>query len=284
MFTRTDTGLINKYLFYPEPIIWVEGYDDFPFYKPIVERLECRIEAAGGKTECRKLADAVFENDCPYVVVMDGDYDILENNANHHQRVLVLEKYAIENYFFERNLVQSICSKYLGSEEQSEKIGNSFDQLEINLQENLYNLVILDILNHRMDLGYEIFPAHADPFINIKTAHCISERIQAKYDTLRENFAPEDIDGLRNLVDSFLTNRRFSDLIRGHFIFGIIRYFIIGCVRKISGHKPNIDNESMLILLALDLWNVVPSNSHRELIDSLLQAVNNARELKSLVN
>ncbi len=284
MFNRTETGLINKYLFYPEPIIWVEGSDDFPFYMPILERLECRIESAGGKPECRKLADALVEKDYPFVVILDGDYDILENKTSPHQRVLILDKYAIENYLFERRLVQSVCSKYLGTEERGAEIGELFDQLESDIRNNLYDLVILDILNYRMGTGREIFPDHADSVINIRTAHCIPERIQSIYTAIMKDFQSDAITNLRDIVDAFLTGRRFSDLVRGHFIFGIVRHFVIGCVKKMKGQKPNLDNDSLLIMLSLEIWNIIPSDSHTRLIEDLTQAVESARELRSIVD
>ncbi|MBC8233001.1 hypothetical protein H8E77_25945 [bacterium] len=74
-FKRTTSGKIAKYLFYDKPLIWVEGDTDIPFYEQILRNYSHRLEAADGKAECLKLAEALIEKDHPYVVILDGDYD-----------------------------------------------------------------------------------------------------------------------------------------------------------------------------------------------------------------
>src|SRR5680860_3242 len=73
---------------------------------PVRERLGVRLECAGGKEECRKLAEGVFEEGLPYVVLRDGDYRALYFKRNPHRRVLFLEMYSIESYICE---VSAIC-------------------------------------------------------------------------------------------------------------------------------------------------------------------------------
>lgn len=56
-FSRTDSGLIAKYKFYEEPLVWVEGVKDVAFYRCLLKGLKFRIEVSGGVNENLKLAD-----------------------------------------------------------------------------------------------------------------------------------------------------------------------------------------------------------------------------------
>ena len=281
MFNRTISGLINKFLFYPVPIIWVEGKDDFPFYEPILHRLDCRIEAAGGKDECKKIANSIVEHEYPFVVILDGDYEILKKMANPHKRILVLNKYSIENFLFEKALVQSICCKYEGSGGRSEEIGALFDEVEREIQSHLYYLVVLDIANYKQNTGLKAFPDRVDSILDIVKVRCLPERISTISEMLSANLDPDIIDEARGLVRKFLQSGRFSDLLRGHIIFGIIRHLIRRGVKLITNNLPNIDNDSLLIMLSLELWKITPSVQHLNLETNIRIAVEEAHQIKS---
>lgn len=281
MFNRTISGLINKFLFYPAPIIWVEGQDDFPFYEPIIKRLGCRIEAADGKEECKKLAESIIEHEYPFVVILDGDYEILENRENPHSRVLFLNKYSIENYLFEKDLVQIICCKYAGSEDGKEDIGVFFDVVEREIQQHLYDLVILDIANNKLGAGLNGFPDRVDSILNVVTVRLIPDRISPVCNFLRESLSVEAIEEAKNIVDNYLKTRKFTDLLRGHLIFGILWHFIRRGVQILTGKLPNIDNDSLLILLSLELWNLKPSEHHLQLEIDIRIAAEEAVKIKS---
>ena len=97
-FARTTLGKIAQYHFDKYLTVWVEGPTDIPFYEQALRKLDCRVKDAGGKSECLKLAKALKEKDHPYVVVLDGDYDILERRRSWHRRVIVLNRHSVENY------------------------------------------------------------------------------------------------------------------------------------------------------------------------------------------
>ena len=282
MFTRTTAGLINKFLFYSEPIIWVEGPDDLPFYYPIINGLGCRIEAAGGKDECERLSEFIIQDNLPYIVVIDSDYEILMGYKILHDRVIYLHKYSIENYFFEREIVQSVCCKYSGSLEGKEALGTLFDEVEKDTQQHLYELVVLDVANHREGTGLEVIPTSPEKLIDIRSVHCSSERVSQVCKAISINIKPETISESRTLIDNFLRDRRFSDLLKGHFIFGIIRHLIRHGTQMLNKRLPNFDNDSMYIMLSLELWNLKPSAHCQDLEHRIRNAVTQALELKSV--
>lgn len=281
MFNRTTSGMINKYLFYPEPILWVEGDDDFPFYEPLRNKFNCQIFGAGGKPVCRKLAEAVIDHDYPYVVIMDGDLEILENDSNPHTRVLQLKKYAIENYLFEQRIIQNVSSKYIGNEEKLDEIRGFFESVEADIQACLYDLVVLDVANYKENTGIDFFPDSADGFINMKSVRCLPERINPICDSTRAKIRMDAIEQAKQLVDKYVLGRRLSDLVRGHFLFGILRHSLISCIRTLAKKKIYIDNDSLLILLSLEMWNLRPTEYHESLENDIKLALTDVIQMKS---
>jgi hypothetical protein len=125
-FSRTLSGKQAKYLFYSEPLVWVEGVDDIPFYTELFGTLPVRIEDAGGKPECLKLAQAIIEYDHPYVVVLDGDYGILDRQRSQHRRVVYLHRYSFENYLFEYRPIERVSKKLAKVDPGEELLGSMF--------------------------------------------------------------------------------------------------------------------------------------------------------------
>ncbi|MFC1871625.1 DUF4435 domain-containing protein [Chloroflexota bacterium] len=122
---RTTSGKINKYLFSPEILIWVEGIDDIPFYVNGLERGTCKFLPAGGKEEIKKLINALVKENLPYVVILDGDYEVLENPKSINSRIINLRRYSIENYLLEEELIEAVCRDYLCI-----KTGNELEVIE----------------------------------------------------------------------------------------------------------------------------------------------------------
>lgn len=115
MFTRSGSGQVNRYLFLSEPLVWVEGDDDVIFFLQLLRDHKCHIEAAGGREECIKLAEAIRQNDHPFVVIVDGDYYVLKRKRSIHRRVIHLDRYAIENYLFETSVVEQVAKRTVPS-------------------------------------------------------------------------------------------------------------------------------------------------------------------------
>ena len=105
-FSRTPPGLAAEHLFYSEILVYVEGYTDIPFYNEVLQNYSCRIISKNGKSECKKFATLLEQGNYPYVVVLDGDYDILESTRSLHRRIVWLHRHSFENYLLEEEPVE----------------------------------------------------------------------------------------------------------------------------------------------------------------------------------
>lgn len=280
-FTRTVSGLIAKYLFYREVIVWVEGFSDFTFYERILRKLPCRLENAGGKDKCLKLAEALVENDYPYVVVIDGDYDILEKTRSVHRRIILLHRYSIENYFFEKEPIEQVCRNYSNVGGDENLVGDVFEAVLESLKTALFELVILDIANHKSGTGLQVLPDRAEPLLDDVTSLTFAhDQITRHCTQCRGNIDQSSIAKAQTLLEKFLERKRFVDILRGHFIFSILRNLIINLVRQKMGRNPNIDNQGLTILLSTEVWNLSQSHDHKSLKRRLYQAVNEAYKMR----
>lgn len=278
-FQRTDLGLIAKYLLYREPLVWVEGPDDIPFYQQIIRRYACRVESAGGKDECQKLAKALVEKDYPYVVVMDGHYDILERTRSNHRRVVILQRHSSENYLFEKEPVEQICRNYARVGSGEELVGNAFEELLEYIAAQLLELTILDVAHCRADTEFQALPNRIEPLLEPqKEMTFLCSQIQRCCTECRISIGQENINEAEALVVKFLKRRRFVDLLPGHLSFGILRRLIINAVKRKIRHKPNIDNRGLMILLSTEIWNLVPTRDHESLRRRLRRAAREAQK------
>lgn len=278
-FQRTDSGLIGKYLFYREPLVWVEGHTDIPFYERILRDYPCQLEPAGGKGECQKLATALLENDYPYVVVLDGDYDILEKTRSIHRRVVILHRHSNENYLFEKEPVEKICCNYVNVGGGEELVGNTFEETLEFIKSELIDLTILDVAHYRADTGREVLPSRIEPLLKPQKELAFSQdEIERRCTECQDSIHQENVNEAKALVMKFLEQRRLVDLLPGHLVFGILRRLIIKVIKRKTGRKPNIDDAAIRSLLSMEVWSLVQSSDHRSLRRRLRQAVREAQK------
>jgi predicted ATP-dependent endonuclease of OLD family len=281
-FDRTISGKISKFLFYDQVLVWVEGKTDIPFYQCILKNQNIRFELTTGKTESQKIITTLIENDFPFVVILDGDYDILQSKKSKHRRVILLHRYSFENYLFELEPIKRICSSYTNNSEINDLIEQKFNSLNTHLRENLIKLLILDIVNYRLDLGIKLFPNKNESLMESRSELLFSsERIENCCQLVSNEISQDILERISKDIDKYLENGRFADLIRGHFIFGLIRDLIISVVKKGNEQNPNFDNVSLILLLSEITWNHAPSNEHRNLRRRIVQAVNEVARIKT---
>lgn len=277
-FQRTDSGLIAKYLFYEEPLVWVEGRTDIPFYERIVRDRPCRFEEAGGKPECEKLATEVVKNDYPYVVILDGDYDILKKTRSNHRRVVMLHRYSSENYLFEKEPVEQVCRNCAMMGSGIELVGDTFEALLQAIESELLDLVILDVAHCRASTGRQVLPPKIERLLESQKGIAFSqEYIERCCTECQNSIVQEKVDEAKTLVMNFLEQRRLVDLLRGHLVFGILRYLIINTVKRKTGRKPYINDDGIRILLSGEVWSQTQSNDHKSLRRRLRRAVREAQ-------
>lgn len=278
-FNRTVAGLVAKHLFYREPLVWVEGPSDIPFYEEVLSNFQCRVEAAGGREECSKLTESLIKHDFPYVVILDGDYGILERKRSPHRRVILLQRYSTENYLFEKEPAERVCRNCARLPCGEDLIGDSFEEVITYLESELRELIILDIANYRASTGRQVLPHRADALLGHRERIIFdSARLAHLVATAASNLHTSEIEEARRLIDVFLSERRLIDIVRGHFLFGVLRRLIWGAVRRRSGRKPTIDDNTLKILLTVAVWRGKLETDHKNLRRRLLRAVREVRK------
>lgn len=277
-FSRTLSGKQAKYLFYSEPLVWVEGVDDIPFYTELFGTLPVRIEDAGGKPECLKLAQAIIEYDHPYVVVLDGDYGVLDRQRSPHRRVVYLHRYSFENYLFEYRPIERVSKKLAKVDPGEELLGSMFEDTLEYVSYELRELVTLDVAHDRVNSGTEVFPDRVEQVIeggggSATRLALDHSRISHLCTEAHQTIMSSVFDNAHELITGFLAQRRLIDLMRGHFIFGLLRRLIFSVTRQHTGRKPRIGDDELKVLLTSELWNLeTPGSDHTSLRRRLLRA------------
>lgn len=281
-FIRTKSGLVAKFLFFREPLVWVEGPTDIPIYDQILRSRNCRIESAGGKSECIKLADALIQLDLPYIVVIDGDYEILQRKRSKHRRIILLNRHSIENYLFEEKPINNICCKYSSIVNQENLIAGSFSALIQTIDTELLDLMVIDVAHNRAGTEFKPFPdTHLTIIDSREDLSFDSDRIAELCQRFEMEVDREAIAEAEWLINEFVKDRRFVDLIKGHFIFGILRDLFYNMVREETGKAPNIDNKGLRVLMAIAVWEYMPNSDHISLKRRLFRAISEVIKMRT---
>jgi len=280
-FQRTTSGLIAKYLFYDEPLVWVEGQTDIPFFIHILKNHKYRVEQAGGKPECEKLALAIIKYGHPYIVIFDGDYEILKRIRSPHRFIIKLHRHSMENYLFERDVIKQVCCGYAGNGNYDNEINTTYDNLINSINSELFELIILDIAHYFANTGNQVLPNVVDQILESNRSFVFSRKIIQDICTkFRKNEFQIDERETLYLLNNYLKSKRIIDIIQGHFVFSIIRNLIINLVRHKTGRNPNIDNNGLILLLSSEVWSLVPSSDHKNLRRRVLRAISNVKKIR----
>ena len=273
VFSRTPSGLAAEYLFYREILIYVEGYTDIPFYDAVLQNYKHRIKAKNGKPECKKLASLLEQGDYPYVVVLDGDYEILEHTRSRHRRIVLLHRHSYENYLFEEEPIKQFCRDRVPSEDSLEEplASNRFREILADIEIKFKDLLILDVAHQRLKTGQGTFFRTPDRFFKVDFQ---DEEIQKQYAAATKNIQGKSIDESKILVEEFLEECRFIDLLPGHFAFGIIRRLINNTIGK------SISNDEIRLYLSRAVWQLVKTRDHNSLKRRLRNAVRDAQQIR----
>lgn len=262
-FTRTPTGMAAKWQFHSVPTIWVEGPTDVSFYCPIVSDLECRIEPFHGKPNAEALIEGLVENDYPYLVVLDGDYEILQRPRRIHKHVVRLKRYSVENYLWESESVNQTCLRYAQRGDQRDVVGPEMNRLNQHLTETLLEMVVIDVAARRLDPAPPVLPNRVERLLvsdrkpdicPVKVGRITSDALLA-IDT-------KTLESARNDVSSFLKRRQLTDLLKGHVVFGVLRLVFTQTTSAIKGSKVIVNDDALTQMLVDAMWNCLPSKDH----------------------
>ena len=283
-FIRSDSGRENRDLFYfPKILVYVEGYSDIPFYEEVLQNYNYHLKARGGREECKKLVTALVEKDLPYVVVLDGDYKILERTRSQHRRVVWLHRYSFENYLFEEKPIKQFCRDHAHLEDSLEELlaSSEFTDFIQNIEIKFKDLIILDIAHQRAETGYDTLPDRPDRFFKSQTGIDFLESQIQQWQTETANCIDnQNVDNARALVEQFSKKHRFIDLFPGHFAFGIMRRLIINTINRRHRRTPNISNDTIKIYLSREVWSLVKTRDHNSLKRRLRRAVREAEQMR----
>lgn len=272
-FSRTDSGLAAEHLFYPEILAYVEGYTDIPFYDAVLHNYNCRLKAKNGKHECEKLATLLEQNEFPYVVVLDGHYEILERTRSRHRRIVLLYRHSYENYLLEAEPIKQFCSDRVPSEDSLEEPLTTYEFTDFveDIKVKFKDLLILDVAHQHSQTGQKTFFWNSDRFFR---ANFQDNEIQKQCTAAAQNINIESIDKAKTLVEEFLQEHRCLDLIPGHFALGIIRRLISNIVGK------SIPNDEIRLYLSRVVWRLVKTRDHNSLKRRLQRAVREAEQIR----
>ena len=276
-FIRTDSGIENRDLFYlPKILVYVEGHTDFPFYEEVLKNYNYHLKAQGGKKECIKLVKTLIEKDLPYVVILDGDYEILERTRSRHRRVILLHRYSFENYLFEEKPIEQFCRDRAHSEDslQDLLISDEFTDFTEKFEVKFKDLLILDVAHQRSKTGCETFFRRPDRFFKVNFQ---DDQIQKQQAVAAENIDIENVEEAKTLVEKFMEKRcSLIYLFPGHFLFGIMRRFISNTVGK------SIPNDEIRLYLSRVVWGLVNTRDHNSLKTRLRRAVREAAQMRQI--
>lgn len=273
-FKRTESGAQAEYLFYPEVLVYVEGILDIPFYTTVLFECKCpyRIKAIDGKVAVMDQAELLKKNDSPYVTILDGDYEILEETHNEHSRVIVLERYSVESYLSEKDPIMKFAG-YLAKIADSKETPITNDELTQfieQIEEELMNLLVFDVARHRSRPEIGKYFDHPGKFYDKEFKN---DQIKKELNKAMQDIEEESINEARSLVDKYLEHNRFIDLLPGHFAFGLI----CGFVKQKVGKAFPFAN--IWLFLTTNVPGSVKTQHHIRLQERLYSAVLEAEEM-----
>ena len=275
-FSRTPSGLAAEYLFYPEILVYVEGHTDIPFYDAVLQNYNCRIRTYREEKGCNKLTEDLVEKDLPYIVIVDGHYEILERTRSQHRRIVLLHRHSYENYLFEEEPIKQLCLDRSHSKDSLEEplARGEFTNFAQDIEVKFKDLLILDVAHQRSKTGCKTFFRNSDGFFK---ANFRDDQIQKQQAAAAKNIDIESSDEAKTLVEKFLAEqRRFVDMLPGHFVFSIMRRFISNIVGK------SVPNNEIRLYLSRVVWQLVNTRDHNSLKRRLREAVREAEKIRQV--
>ena len=272
-FSRTPLGAAAEYLFYQEILVYVEGPTDIPFYEKVLQGYDCYIKPRGGREECKKLVPLLSKYNLPFVIILDGDYEILARTQGEHNRVILLDRYSFENYLFEEEPIEQFC-RHRHPRVNLERLVSRFRKVVQNIEVQFKELIVLDVAHQYSHSGYEVLPDRPQRFFERNPTDFRDSEIREWCGKAAQRIDEQSIDDARILVDKFLKKHRLIDLLRGHFALAIIRRLIVKTVNR------NIANDDITIPLSTSVWDLVETLDHNSLKDRLLHAVQEAEQMR----
>lgn len=283
IFERTPSGKKSAYQFRDETLVWVEGPTDIPIFDELLRGLDCKVKPIRGKNRFKEVKKGIIEDDLPYAIVVDGDYDILTKSRSSHRRIVWLYRYSVENYFFEKeifvditeHLIRSQGSKTVDTQKLRSELSSLFDDVAAEVR-RLKSLVLLDIADHIEGNGEDILPGHIKRLLDEQDLEIKIPYISDLVDDLQKKPSIESINEARECLNNFCQDNRFDHIVRGKMLFQLIKLLISYSVSKYRGSSFSVGTESFLLILSRHFSAPTNSTDHRSLKQRLRRAVRDA--------
>ena len=273
-FSRTPSGLAAEHLFSQQVVVYIEGHTDKAFYEEILKGYDCQVIEKTGKEECKKLAIELEQKNLPFVVILDGHYEILERTRSRHRRIILLHRHSFENYLFEEKPIEQFCRDRSHPNNNTGKLASRFRTVVQNTEVKFKKLIVLDVAHQRSKTGYKVLPDKPNRFFNTqRKINFIDSQIQKRCKEADNCIDKQSFNSAKALVDKFLKKHRFMDLLPGHYAFGIIRLLIINIVNS------NILEDEIRPYLSRMVWSLVKTPDHDSLKRRLRRAVLEAQKI-----
>ena len=277
-FSRTATGQVNQYLFQRIPIVWVEGVDDVPQVQQMLIGIKCKVKSAGGRANCEVLIDSLKADDSPYVVLVDGDYEILISTRSRHRRGLTLLRHSMENYFCEVEIIEHVC-RLLGGEAHKEvSLRRLFGRVVPRFERGMTGLVESDVAAWVKNCRRSFFPKNADAILAKEQPIVENSMVKRFLDRVPAELKPSDLSEARKLIGEFAEGREKLHIVRGHIVFGFVRK-LIRCHLKNCGRRRTLDDQSLRAILAVATWDRPAIDDHRSIRRRIRRATRQAASL-----
>jgi hypothetical protein len=264
-FTRTPSGLAEKWRFHQEPTIWVEGPTDIYFYGPMLFGRTYRMEAFHGIENSEALVESLVRYDYPYIVILDGDYGLLAKRKPAHKRIVTLARHSFENYLWEPVAVNWTCLRHARCGENKDLTKATMATVEQAFASDLIPAVILDVAARADGLGVAVLPDKIEPFL---AGQHSTKLDAARVKDLLDASEPRISDGAKRTakraVEAFLKVRPFMHLLKGHMVLGVLRRLFVAAAAKESGSPSSLSNDVLTQLLADVIWRKAPHDDHRK--------------------
>ena len=265
-FTRTPSGLAEKWRFHQVPTIWVEGPTDIFFYEPIIENIPCRMEAMHGSENAKALIQALVDHDYPYLVILDGDYEILKPATVPHRGVVILARYSFENFLWEHEAINRACLRHARCGEMKDLVASEMDRVAKHLKKELLHAVALDIAARRSTAPPPVLPDAIEQLALTKSGPDVDPtKIAALVATVEVQLDPAKVKAAQAELKNFLKTRCITHVLNGHLILGILRRLFIRAAEQESGTKGALSNDALTQILTDMVWRRCPSDDHKRL-------------------
>ena len=233
-----------------DTMLFVEGDEDIPFWEYLFETfssIDVEVQSVGGKPKLIEYTEKIVSGESKVIVAMDNDYSLFDNIVT-HPSILRTFGYSIENTIISVNTIKKSI-RSLGKIQNKEI---NLDEITLWLDDFLEKIKLLfihDICNFVQKYGTAVAGCNCARFMKSNSSDMISQNKLEEYiNNLEFNISDDEIINVGSKLQEH--GFKFSDIVRGHFLFSAIHRYIVTYIKR-KRSKISISVESMFSTLML---------------------------------